>query len=230
VVQLWRIHAALADCTGHDRLYESDYQIDHGRWEGSEGELITMLLPASLIEGLQRDEAPRLQLRTRHEHFDERVRGLMERLWEEARTGSPSGRLYTDGLTLALVGLLTAEPPPSNNRRPWRARQLSVGEQVRLRAFIGAELGSDLSIERIASVAGMSPDHFARLFKSSFGCTPHAFVLERRIDAAARALRSDPDRSLADIAANCGFSSQSHFTAVFQRRKGTTPRRWRLEA
>lgn len=80
----------LRTAPGMIELYESDYQIDHGRWEGSEGELITMLLPASLIEGLQRDEAPRLQLRTRHEHFDERVRGLMD-MARQAAVGSRAG-------------------------------------------------------------------------------------------------------------------------------------------
>jgi AraC family transcriptional regulator len=40
-------------------------------------------------------------------------------------------------------------------------------------------------------------------------------------------LRHQPERSLADVASGCGFSSQSHFSEVFRRRLGTTPARWR---
>ncbi|MCY1553962.1 Exoenzyme S synthesis regulatory protein ExsA [compost metagenome] len=76
----------------------------------------------------------------------------------------------------------------------------------------------------------MSPYLFAKMFKATFGRPPHAFILEQRIEAATRVLRTQRDRPLAEIANAFGFSSQAHFTEAFRRRTGTTPARWRKDA
>ena len=75
----------------------------------------------------------------------------------------------------------------------------------------------------MATEVGLSPQHFARLFKASFGTTPHAYVEALRIDAAVAALRHERALSIAAIAASCGFSSQSHMTELMRRRLGVTP-------
>ena len=75
----------------------------------------------------------------------------------------------------------------------------------------------------MATELGLSPQHFARLFKASFSTTPHSFVQAQRIDAALGALRRDRAMPIAAIAAACGFSSQSHMTELMRRRVGLTP-------
>lgn len=106
-------------------------------------------------------------------------------------------------------------------------RKFGSRDAGRLRTLIAEQLATDLRIERLAAVVAMSPHHFASTFKATFGQSPHAYVLEQRLDAGCRALRCATDRPLAEIASDCGFASQAHFTEAFRRRIGTTPARWR---
>jgi AraC family transcriptional regulator len=64
--------------------------------------------------------------------------------------------------------------------------------------------------------------HFARLFKQAFGMPVHQFILQSRIDSARLKLVSN-SCSLAEIASECGFSSQAHFSSAFRRFVGTSP-------
>lgn len=102
--------------------------------------------------------------------------------------------------------------------------RVGFAQQRRLVELIEGQLGSDLSLTRLAEEIGLSTFHFARAFKATFGVTPHLYVQGRRLDAAARALRSEHGRPIADIALACGFSSQSHMTELMRRKMGTTPR------
>jgi AraC family transcriptional regulator len=72
----------------------------------------------------------------------------------------------------------------------------------------------------------MSPFRFARAFKKATGRAPRQYVINRRIQHARELLRS-PRREIAEVAYRVGFATQSHFTAVFHRHCGITPRRFR---
>lgn len=73
-----------------------------------------------------------------------------------------------------------------------------------------------------------SPYHFARRFKETTGFSPHAYVLGRRVQHAARLLRQKL-LSLKQIAAVCGFSSQAYFTTACRNQKGVTPAAFRRD-
>jgi AraC family transcriptional regulator len=68
--------------------------------------------------------------------------------------------------------------------------------------------------------------HFLRKFRTEFGCPPHAYVMQRRIEHAKRQM-ARRDIPLKVVAADCGFSDQSHMTRVFRRLLGTTPAEYR---
>jgi len=103
-------------------------------------------------------------------------------------------------------------------------------EPIRLRRvidFIEGHLGEPaLSVERLAAIAHLSPYHFARAFKAATGQAPHRFILERRI-ARARLHLTEGRDSLAGIAYATGFSSQAHFSSIFRRLTGVTPKQYR---
>ena len=91
--------------------------------------------------------------------------------------------------------------------------------------YIEENLTSDLSLESISAHFGFSPIHFHNTFKTSIGKTLHRFVEERRIKKAEQILTTT-DETLAEIAYECGFSSQSYFSFAFKRKTGMTPREY----
>ncbi|MEM7653252.1 MAG: AraC family transcriptional regulator [Pseudomonadota bacterium] len=98
----------------------------------------------------------------------------------------------------------------------------------RLRDYIMDDLTRDLSLDELASLAGISPFHFARAFKQATGLSPHQYVLELRLTRAREELAGGKN-TLADIAYAVGFSSQAHMTDVFKKRLGVTPGRYRKD-
>lgn len=95
----------------------------------------------------------------------------------------------------------------------------------RVTDHIETSLDQPLTISDLASVAGLSAYHFARMFKQSTGEGPHRYVLRRRIERAKRMI-VEGDGTFAEIALACGFSSQSHFAARFREATGMTPRQF----
>jgi len=69
--------------------------------------------------------------------------------------------------------------------------------------------------------------HFASQFRVATGLRPHEFLLQRRIRRAEQ-LMSDTTMTIMEIALTVGFQTQAHFTTVFKRFSGCTPRRWRI--
>jgi len=96
-------------------------------------------------------------------------------------------------------------------------------------SYIDSNLDGDLSLEKLAHLAGVLEHKFARSFKKVTGETAHHYVLSRRIDAARKLLRGG-DRPISEVAYATGFSSQSHMTTVFKRELGVTPAQLRTEA
>ncbi len=102
---------------------------------------------------------------------------------------------------------------------------LAAWQTRRARSMIEAQLGERLLIAELATAVRLSPSHFARAFKRSVGCSPHHYMLTRRIECAKERMRTT-DTPLAQIAVECGFSDQSHFTRCFKRCEGETPTAW----
>ncbi len=86
---------------------------------------------------------------------------------------------------------------------------------------VAAHYSGHITLEDMADVAGISPYHFARLFKRTIGQPPYQFVMAYRVEQAKK-LMADRTRPIADIALACGFSDQVHFSRVFKRLSGTT--------
>jgi AraC family transcriptional regulator len=92
---------------------------------------------------------------------------------------------------------------------------------ARLVDRIEADLACTPSLSHLAAEIGLHPAHLSRVFRKTCGETLGEYVRRRRVEEAERALASD--LSLAEIAAQAGFSDQAHFTRVFRRRFGVTP-------
>lgn len=92
--------------------------------------------------------------------------------------------------------------------------------------YIDQHLHEDISLMDLAAVADLTPDHFGAAFKASIGKTPHRYHVERRIHRA-KELLLDVTLTIAQVAHEVGFSSQSHFTASFRKITGVSPTEFR---
>lgn len=92
--------------------------------------------------------------------------------------------------------------------------------------MIEAHLDTPLTVATLAQELGLSEYHFARMFKSSLGFAPHAWICRRRLERARQTLR-DTRLPLADVAAACGFSNASHLVNRFRAAYGVTPSQYR---
>ena len=94
--------------------------------------------------------------------------------------------------------------------------------------LINDNLAEEVTIEQMAGLADLSLSYFCRQFKLSTGMTPHQYVVQQRIDKAKKLLK-DKSISLAGVAADCGFTHQSHLGRLFKQKVGMTPKQYRRE-
>lgn len=97
----------------------------------------------------------------------------------------------------------------------------------RARDYMTACLAEALTLEDIAAVACLSPNHFLRTFKAAFRCSPHQFLTVQRIAAAQRLLERT-ELPVTEICLQVGFSSLGSFSHLFSRRVGVSPAAYRL--
>lgn len=156
---------------------------------------------------------------------DNQLTTLMQTMRQEVREGCPSGRLFGESVSLALLAYLAgryATPRHADDR----ATVLSPAQKRSIVAYIQANLTGNISITELAALVQLSPSHFARLFKASFGVTPYRFVMQERIEGSKDMLKGRR-MSSSLVAMAFGFSSQSHFVKVFRQFTGVTPRQYR---
>ncbi len=136
-----------------------------------------------------------------------------------AATGEKENR----GLALdqALVALFAPLSPLT------RLEEKATGGDglLRARAMIDDDPARNLSLQDLATEAGLSRFQTLRAFQTLTGLTPHAYLMQRRMNLARR--RISEGMSLADVAAEAGYADQSHMTREFRRRYGLTPAAYR---
>jgi AraC-like DNA-binding protein len=81
-------------------------------------------------------------------------------------------------------------------------------------------------LDDLARQAGVSRFHFLRLFRDTFGCTPHQYLTRVRLERA-RTLLAAEHHSVTDVCLDVGFSSLGSFSTLFAERFGCPPSAWR---
>lgn len=137
---------------------------------------------------------------------------------EESRSRLAEESALLETLALLITRHSESRPKP----RPSGADRTLV---ARLCDYIDANIGEDISLSRLAAIAGMSRFRVIRSFRRELGLTPYAFVLSRRVTRARQHLAAGA--TPADTAYAFGFADQPHFTRVFKAMTGVTPARFR---
>ena len=201
-----------------DRGYQLDEVVFDDSWE-----LLAIEFEESKREKWTRgEEFPATALLSHVIADDPRVAALLQCMYEEILSGCPSGGLYGESLSLALMSY--AWERYASNRPLVRAMQsgLSTPKLRRVLDCILANLASDLALNDLAELVDLSPRHLCRSFKQATGTSPYQYILKERIERS-KSLLSMGNTSVAEVALSVGSSSQSHFADAFRRHTGTTP-------
>jgi len=168
-------------------------------------------------------DGARVEVRDRFQIRDAGLEALGWALKGEMETGYQSGRLYLEGLALAVASRVVARHSSVATQIAEPIGGLSGRRLKQVLSFIEEYLAEDLSLERIAAVAGVSASHLNTLFRQSLGVPVHQYVIRRRVESA-RALLTQGGLSLAEVALAAGFAHQSHMARHLRRLLGMTPR------
>jgi AraC family transcriptional regulator len=138
-----------------------------------------------------------------------------------------AAKMYIEGAAEAPGPDLAEAAPlaPANSRprgglAPWQAK--------RIRSYIEGKLDSSIRATDLAGVVQLSPSHFFRAFRKTFGESPLAYIMQRRIRRAQELMLASRI-SLSQVALECGMCDQAHFSRAFRRIVGTNPNAWRRQ-
>lgn len=158
---------------------------------------------------------------------DPQVYRLAMGLAREAANEEPGSGLLVDSLSCQLAVHLLRRHTEVNFTELHPDHGMSKSLLSRIDGFVTDRIETSLSLQDLADAVGLSRYHFARRFREATGRTPHEYVMHKRVEAAKGMLARQRWLSLAQVAAACGFSDQSHLTRVFRAHVGTTPGRFR---
>jgi AraC family transcriptional regulator len=140
-------------------------------------------------------------------------------------SGDPATHLYAEALGGVLAHELLGLHTGAQEKEPHQGG-LASWQQRRVLEFMESHLAEEVPLSTLSSLVRLSPYHFVRSFKQSFGRPPHRYWTERRIDHA-KTLLADPQVSITQVALDIGFATPSSFTAAFHRVTGHTPTDYR---
>ncbi|WP_020408373.1 helix-turn-helix domain-containing protein [Hahella ganghwensis] len=143
-----------------------------------------------------------------------------------SHTDAGCSKLLTETILFAVMtGLVLrhSRTRPSPKEIPQAKKALLL-----VKDFIDSQPALDVSLTELAGLAGLSPYNFVRQFKKAFGLAPHGYQIQARLKMAKGMLRGG--FKPAQVAVECGFHDQSHFTLHFKRALGTTPGRYQQQS
>jgi AraC family transcriptional regulator len=154
-------------------------------------------------------------------------------LWETAMKlksqvegAAPGRQSYTEALSLVLLHELLRVNNGGSARKPITYGGLAAWQQKRVADYIEEHLADDVALATLAGLAQLSPYHFSRVFRQSFGMPPHHYHIHRRIERA-KCLLTDFSLSVTEVGLRLGFSDSSAFAVTFRKVAGRSPRDFR---
>lgn len=182
-------------------------------------------VPRHLISSILCDsgvDSGSFEIRNRFHVRDKELEGLAWAIKKELELGSPSGRIYLEGLGLAVASRLVMFHSSLPERAESKREGLADRRLKQVLAFVEEHLPEDLSLDQIAVVAGISPSHLKAVFARSLGMSVHQYVIYRRVEQAKKLLIAT-DLSITEVALRSGFSHQSHLARHTRRLLGAAP-------
>jgi AraC family transcriptional regulator len=199
---------------------------DRLRWSRPSRRVVLSMEEAYLLRATQElGRKSHLEFENRWIFEDPQLHLLLSELRREMEAGWETGALYGELLGMSLsIALLHKYGRDASVARVAKGGMPRVRLQ-RVLDYIAANSHRDIQLDHLAEVAGISRFHFARLFRSDMGITPHRYLMDQRMQQAKALLRLGA-RSMSEIAAETGFANPGHFARAFRRHVGASPTEW----
>jgi len=143
----------------------------------------------------------------------------------QVAAGYPNGPMRVDEQVRVFLSMAIRRYSSTASRQTALVGVMSA-PALRAVKFIEQNLSGQLSVERVCSVAAVSLPQLNRIFRAEIGDSVWRYITKKRLSSAADELRRT-QRSIADIAAGCGFSGVRHFRRSFKAEYGVTPEAYR---
>lgn len=199
-------------------------------WTGEPLDIFDVSIPYELMQAAWAEhfkgDPARVNLQPKLVLDDPSILLLMTSMLATIQSPRPISAFLMEAVTNHLIGSLLCSDHGAIVVKPAARSVLSSPVLQRVKDHVEAHIAEDISLDRLARVAGVSRFHFIRLFKDSVGLTPHAYLIERRMVRACNLLMHTK-QSIGEIAVNCGFEDPSYFAARFRRIYRMCPREFR---
>lgn len=197
------------------------------RWYGIAEYIVVRLDPELMVQLMEQESiAEKIEIIPNLRIRDPFIEQLGIGLIKEIKTIGTMSRLYAESTTTLLAIHLLKHY--STNKVTVRnyLDGLPKSKLDRVIEYIDENLENDLSLTELGTIAGLSPNYFASVFKRLTGLPPHQYVRNCRIERA-KALLGENRLPITEICHRVGFQSHSHFSTVFRRLIGVTPKAYR---
>jgi AraC family transcriptional regulator len=197
------------------------------RWEimDANDTALILSLPAALLNIVVEEygfDPHRVEFRNRFQVRDPQIENICWALKTEMESSYSSGRLYTDSLVVSVASRIVSCHSSIENSAREEHRGIGGRKLKDVLSYIDDNLANDVSLSKIASIAGVSVSHLKKIFRESAGMPVHQYVIRRRLERAKTLLR-EGKRPLAEIALMAGFAHQSHLARQMRRVLGISP-------
>jgi AraC family transcriptional regulator len=157
---------------------------------------------------------------------DPQLEAIAMLILTELKQENLGSRLYIDSLVNVLTVQLLRKYSALKPQLSVYEGGLPQRQLQQILEYIHAHLERDIKLADLAGSIGMSQFHFSHLFKQSIGTSPYQYLLQQRIERAKQLLKQT-NRSIVNIALECGFNSHSHLSKQFRQLTGMTPKSYR---
>jgi AraC family transcriptional regulator len=200
------------------------------RWDETDNYL-QIRITSRLIQRVAREALEinddRLELLPEFRTRDPQLEAIATLLHTELQRDTSGSKLYIESLANVLAVHLIRQYTTTNPQLPIYNGGLPQRQLLQVLDYIHDHLHQELKLADLAALLNMSQFHFSHQFKQAMGITPYQYLLQQRIERAKELLKQS-DRSITDIAFECGFNSHSHLSKQFRQLTGITPKAYRF--
>lgn len=158
----------------------------------------------------------------------EKIIILIEGIFEELHCKRAEYKMMARSLLTNIIVILIRNFGYSEAKINSAKNSSSVRAVKKAMDYIYHNLTEQITLDDIAKAVGMSRSHFSTVFKATLGVTLWDYICEKRIELVMRKLEQETDKSMLEIALECGFNNTANFNKAFKKQTGRTPREYKV--